>query len=49
MTDEGDYCPLCGAHSFEYGEGETHPQQLEEWKEAVKALYEKLFPADQGS
>ena len=37
-----DYCPLCGAHPHEQGEGQEIQPIAEHWVEGIKMLYQKL-------
>lgn len=42
-TEKPVFCPLCGAHEFEHGEG-TQLEQLDQWKDRIRELYYRLFP-----
>lgn len=39
---EPAYCPLCGAHEIEHGEGEVDDKALLLWAEQIEALYTRL-------
>jgi hypothetical protein len=42
MEDDSKYCPLCGAHEFEWHEGEADKETTSEFKKEIEELYGKM-------
>lgn len=42
MNYISQYCPLCGAHKFEWYEGEASDETLMEYEEEIKKLLAKI-------
>jgi hypothetical protein len=43
------YCPLCGAHSDEHGQGDVSDSDLLLWEPEIAALFDKLQEVKKGS
>jgi hypothetical protein len=41
------YCPLCGAHKFEYGEGKATDADVLRWAEEIGKLFDRLIQVKQ--
>ena len=37
-----EYCPLCGAHQFEWYEGEASEETILDQEDRIEELYKKL-------
>lgn len=48
MKDESEYCPLCGAHQLEWGQGEASDETLLEQEKEIEELLKKCVVIREG-